>query len=132
MVERTFDESRRRSVGALAEQYPAIKLVYLFGSRARGETGPTSDYDFAVYIDDAGPAALDAYLSFVARLPKAVQSENIDVVPLRTADRPELCYRIISEGLLVYEVSPYRLIVEPKIVTEYFDFKLSQTTHFAE
>ena len=31
------------------KDYPEIKLVYFFGSKARGEGGPLSDYDFAVY-----------------------------------------------------------------------------------
>lgn len=36
----------------LFENYPEIKLVYLFGSQAEGKTGPMSDYDFAIYFDE--------------------------------------------------------------------------------
>lgn len=34
----------------LAEKFPAIDAVYLFGSRARGETRPYSDIDLAVLL----------------------------------------------------------------------------------
>ena len=32
--------------------------VYLFGSRARGDTGPDSDYDFLLVVPDDTPAEL--------------------------------------------------------------------------
>ena len=36
---------------ALAELYgPALDRVVLFGSRARGDAGPDSDYDLAVFL----------------------------------------------------------------------------------
>jgi len=35
---------------AIFKGYSEVKLVYLFGSRASGKTGPLSDYDFAIYI----------------------------------------------------------------------------------
>ena len=31
---------------------PEVKLAYFFGSRATGDDGPASDYDFAVYLDE--------------------------------------------------------------------------------
>jgi predicted nucleotidyltransferase len=116
---------------ALAERYPGVKLLYLFGSRARGEADSRSDFDFAIYIDASKEETRDTYLSFVGHLPKAIGSEEVDVVPLHNADRPELCYRILQEGKLLYEISPYRLQVEPDLLNSYYDFTLSQKTHFA-
>ncbi|MFN3740167.1 MAG: nucleotidyltransferase domain-containing protein, partial [Thermodesulfovibrionales bacterium] len=43
-----MDLNRIKSIFA---DYPEIKLVYLFGSRAKGIAGQLSDYDFAVYCD---------------------------------------------------------------------------------
>jgi hypothetical protein len=34
--------------------YPGAGLVYLFGSRATGNAGPTSDYDLGVVVDRDG------------------------------------------------------------------------------
>lgn len=42
----------RRLVGA----YNPLR-VYLFGSRARGDFGPDSDYDIMVVVPDSAPAA---------------------------------------------------------------------------
>lgn len=30
---------------------PQVKLVYFFGSKATGKSGPLSDYDFAIFLD---------------------------------------------------------------------------------
>ena len=37
-------------VGPIASRYN-VKRVYLFGSRARGDNGPDSDYDFFLVLD---------------------------------------------------------------------------------
>jgi uncharacterized protein len=40
---------------ALGEVYgERLERVVLFGSRARGDAGPDSDYDFAVFLRDSG------------------------------------------------------------------------------
>lgn len=40
---------------ALSEVYrERLERVVLFGSRARGDASPDSDYDFAVFLRDAG------------------------------------------------------------------------------
>ena len=37
-------------------------------------------------------------------------------------EMPELKYNIISQGVLLFERGPHRIVVEPKILNEYFDF----------
>ncbi|MBI2633622.1 MAG: nucleotidyltransferase domain-containing protein [Parcubacteria group bacterium] len=37
---------------AIFAEFPQIKLVYFFGSKARGNDGPLSDYDFALYLGE--------------------------------------------------------------------------------
>ena len=41
-----------KNLTSIFKSYPEIKLVYFFGSRAKGLEGPMSDYDFAVYFDE--------------------------------------------------------------------------------
>jgi hypothetical protein len=45
-----LDDIVRRLVDAYRPE-----RVYLFGSRARGEGGPESDYDLLVVVDDSAP-----------------------------------------------------------------------------
>jgi len=45
-----LDDIVRRLVDAYRPE-----RVYLFGSRARGEGGPDSDYDLLVVVDDSAP-----------------------------------------------------------------------------
>lgn len=47
----------RRMVGLLTDAY-AVERVYLFGSRARGEARPDSDYDLLIVSDDPRLASL--------------------------------------------------------------------------
>jgi predicted nucleotidyltransferase len=42
-------------VGNLVEAYEPL-TIYLFGSKARGEAGPDSDYDLMVIVPDDAPA----------------------------------------------------------------------------
>jgi uncharacterized protein len=49
------DPVLRRFRSAVAEIYgERVERVVLFGSRARGDAKPDSDYDIAVFINDAG------------------------------------------------------------------------------
>jgi predicted nucleotidyltransferase len=105
------------------KSHKEIKLVYLFGSQATGKTGPLSDYDFAVYLD-----AKDTKEMFYLRLDlfykvsTLLKTDKIDIVVINTAESPELKYNIISKGNLIFCIDPFKTLVEPKILNEYFDF----------
>lgn len=104
--------------------YPKIKLVYFFGSMARGEGGGTSDYDFAFYVDEKNTAKIfDLKFKLMDRLGREFGTDRIDAVMLNLAESPELKYRAIKEGRLIYEKEPFRVLVEPRILNEYFDFR---------
>jgi predicted nucleotidyltransferase len=105
------------------ERFPALKLVYFFGSRATGTEGPISDYDFAVYFDGLDKRQMfDCQLRLLCDLEKALGTEHVDVVVLNTNEAPELKYDIIKDGLRIYTIEPFHVIVEPEILNEYFDF----------
>lgn len=102
---------------------PAIKLVYFFGSRAEGKAGPLSDYDFAFYLDEKkAQKRFDLKLELFSILGKKLKTDNLDIVILNDTEGPELKYNIIKNGKLIYEKAPHKIIVEPKILNEYFDF----------
>lgn len=119
-----FSKKQRKSLEDLFRKEPLVKLVYLFGSRARGDAGPLSDHDFAVYADTQ-----DSQTSFMLKInlqseiSAALGTDAVDVVMLNTTESPELKYNIISEGKLIYEQQPSKVIVEPRILNEYFDLR---------
>ena len=107
----------------LFASYQAVKLVYFFGSRATAEAGPMSDYDFALYADNlTAKQMFDLKIELSGKLSLALKTDKVDVVILNLSKSSELKYNIIKEGILIFEREPYRIIAEPKILNEYFDF----------
>ena len=105
------------------KSYTEIKLVYLFGSRARQESGTLSDYDFAVYFDTKDKKRMyDIKLELFDRISRLLKTDKIDIVILNLSESPELKYLVIQEGRLIFERKPFKVIVEPNILNEYFDF----------
>ncbi len=105
--------------------HPKVKLAYLFGSQAKGTTGPLSDYDFAVYLDERDKKkCFDIKLDLLNQLSQALNSDDVQVVILDTTEMPELKYSVIAEGKRLFTQEPYAVIVEPRILQEYFDFKI--------
>lgn len=119
-----MNKEQREQLVALFQHYPKVALAYFFGSRARGDEGPTSDYDIALYIDENDSKKL-AYLhmTIISEITRRLKTDDIDVVLLNTVKQPELAYAIITEGELFYEQEPFRALVEPRILNEYFDFR---------
>ena len=78
-IARVFaDQARERSPGQ-------IKEIFFYGSRARGDDGPDSDYDLCIVVDHDDPALedrimelavewLDRYDAFIAPLLCAEQT----------------------------------------------------------
>lgn len=110
----------------LAEKFPSIKLVYLFGSRGRGDFGPLSDYDFAIHLEEKDKGRrTELQLEILNELTSALKTDAVDIVILNDLDMPEMKYDIIAEGKLLYEEESFSLLVEPTILNEYFDFRES-------
>ena len=115
-----------KKIVAYCKSKPEIKLAYIFGSQANGETGPLSDYDFAFYVGMRGAGKnFDLRVKLINDLSDVIKinSEKIDIVMINTIKSPELLYNIIKEGKLIFEREPYRVLVEPKIMSQYFDFR---------
>lgn len=91
----------------IADQYHPLE-VWLFGSRARGDARPTSDWDLLVVVsDDASDDDLEPLTAW--RLQKGA-GVYADVIPYRAsefhADRDTvntLAYSVGVEGVLIYE-----------------------------
>lgn len=113
-------------INRIFKLFPQIKLVYLFGSRASGHAGPLSDFDFAVYLQENNKLKrFKIKLQLIAKLNKLLKNNSIDVVILNDATSPELKYNILTGGKLIYSRIPFKILVEPRILNEYFDFRQS-------
>ncbi len=105
------------------KKYPTVKLVYLFGSMATGKTGPLSDYDFAVYLDEKDSLKrFSIRVNLANDLSSIFKTDDIDLSVLNDIESPELKYNILKEGILIFEKEPYKVLVEPSVLIEYFDF----------
>ncbi len=106
--------------------FPAVKLLYLFGSRARQESGAAGDYDFAVYLDKKNhPVTPYLKVDLISYFAGKLKTDGVDVVIMNDTDSPVLKAEIVYGGKLLYEEEPYRLLVEPRIMDQYTDYKLS-------
>jgi len=124
-----FNEEKLTEIRNLCLGHSAIKLLYLFGSQSSGTAGPLSDYDFAIYIDKN--ESTDSFLlpEISAQLSRVIGSDKVDICDLAELDAPELAFEII-QGKLLYEIEPYKVIVEPHIMNMYFDFKIGLRNNF--
>lgn len=81
-----------------------IQFVYLFGSTARGNVHPLSDYDIAVFIDQEkeppSPYGIKSRITamFAGKLP----SQKVQIVILNSAN-PFLAFEVIDKGKLVFK-----------------------------
>ena len=79
---------------------PGLSVLFLFGSRARGDAHAESDWDFA-YL---GTAALDVD-GLLARLVFATGSDRVDLADLSRASGL-LRYRVAKDGCVLVEHEP--------------------------
>ncbi len=81
----------------LARESPGLELLVLFGSRARGESHPGSDWDFGYLATvELDPDAL------LARLVLLLGTDRIDLVNLERTNGL-LRFRVASEGQTLFE-----------------------------
>ncbi len=125
-----MDKQTLQKLNTAFESFPSLKLVYLFGSQVTGRTGPLSDYDFALYIDEKDSTkALKTSFLISHKIGLVLKSNDVDIVVINHVDAPELKYAIITKGELIFEREPYKLLLEPKIYSQFFDFRAMLRRH---
>ncbi|MGB9609296.1 MAG: type VII toxin-antitoxin system MntA family adenylyltransferase antitoxin [Minisyncoccia bacterium] len=118
----------RKKLKDLFSSYSQIKLVYLFGSGAKGKRTILSDYDFAIYLDpkEKPLSSSELILRLIPEISLIVKNNQIDLVLLNQNLPPLFKYQIIKDGILIYQESPYKFLIESEILNQYFDFKVFQ------
>ncbi|MGD1804010.1 type VII toxin-antitoxin system MntA family adenylyltransferase antitoxin [Dapis sp. BLCC M126] len=108
MKTESFSDLKKLS-SQLPEKIPYLKMLVLFGSRARGDTHAKSDWDFAALYDEEirkkmmGDNAF-AWFEVPTGLGNIFQinSDIIDVVELNKSS-PLLGFHVARDGKLIYE-----------------------------
>lgn len=104
----------------------SANFPYLQEIRKKIKGGVLSDYDFAFYLDEKEPQKrFTTRLKLIDTLCRILKVNTVDVVILNDTESPELKYNIIKDGILFYEKEPFKVLIEPKIMNEYFDFHQS-------
>ncbi len=98
MAKKIFSELIKKKIKKVAEKY-RLKLVILYGSRARGTEKETSDIDIAVL--GTNPLDFDAVLSIMGELSAVFKSDAIDVKSLHFTD-PFFRYQVTKDGVLLF------------------------------
>jgi len=88
-----------RQIMDLAVKYRVQKVI-LFGSRARGDQSPVSDYDFAIYGESLSDVAK---ASFGADVEDMKTLKKIDILFVDAATPEKLLKNIAQEGVVIYE-----------------------------
>ena len=103
----------------ILEKEKRVKFAYLFGSRARGQAGPLSDTDVAVYLDRRVKPG-DYRLKLMEKLAKFLKNDNLDLVVLNQAP-PLLRHEIIKYGRLLKDDASRRIPFEAEVIRECLD-----------
>lgn len=120
------------NIEKLVEDY-GIKLLYIFGSYAKGKNTEDSDLDIAVLLDE-NYNPMDK-LSLIGDLTLIFKRNDIDLVILNSAS-PVLRHQIIKYGKLVYmESEEVKVFFEVKVLKVYMDmepFRRTQMKYISE
>jgi len=94
----------------LLKEIPYLKLLVLFGSRARGDTHSNSDWDFAVlYDEELRRQTVEGFGWFrdigIIGDCLSLNSDNIDIVEIQRCSEL-MAHYIARDGQLIYEQKP--------------------------
>jgi predicted nucleotidyltransferase len=112
-----------RMLSEFFRRKPGVRLAYLFGSQARGQTTPRSDLDLAVEMDHLLPETdrTGLRIALLNELIDLLRSDQIDLVLLNEAP-PLLRHRVAREGMLLHEDRPgLRVAFVVKTLRDYED-----------
>lgn len=88
------------SLVGLSHEFPALRMLVLFGSAAKGRATKTSDLDLGILLD----GAFDTDALFLALAPR-LHTDRVDLIDLRRAS-PLLAFEIARTGRLLFEREP--------------------------
>lgn len=119
-----IDDTGKASVRAVLDR-DKVAAAYLFGSQARGNPGPLSDVDLAVWASPELNARqrFELRLRLASAVERALDGQAVDLVVLDDAS-PLLRHRAWRDGELLLDRDPRtRVRDEARALVEYLDTK---------
>lgn len=100
-----------------------VVCAYLFGSEARGDSGPHSDADIAVLLEEEPPRTLAGLQLEMAGQLEDHLGREVDLVVLNNAP-VDLAIRVLRDGQLLFDRNPsLRIRHEVRVRNEFFDLE---------
>lgn len=116
-------ERERATLGELFAAEGDVVAAYLFGSQARGQAGPLSDVDLAVWLDPS----LDRDRRWRRQLDltrlgtSTLRTNEVQVIVLNDAP-PLLAHRALRDGIVLADSDPFqRVRFETAAIIRYLD-----------
>jgi len=94
-------------VPALVREFPAIEILYVFGSQASGRVTPHSDIDVAVLVDEEACRRDPLFDLKMSLLIEDILGRSVDVIVLNRAS-VILQHEVLRTGGRLYESSAAR------------------------
>jgi len=117
-------EQLKHKLDPVFRKHLTIGVVYLYGSYATGTQNTLSDIDLSVFFTEQDVVRRHDILFLISsEISGVLHTDKIDISSFNDIEGVELKYQIISQGHVLFEKEPYRLLIEPNILNEYFDFK---------
>ncbi len=102
-----------KSLEQLASSTSAVEVLWLYGSRARGQSSSTSDYDLAIaftqYIDDPVERRLRPEMLALTWAKKL--GVELSIIDINQASVP-MAYTIVQDNTVIFGENNYRCMVE--------------------
>lgn len=117
-----LDEKIIKELNKIFKRHKVI-AAYIFGSRATGNAGPLSDYDFAVLLNRkvSRDESFECQLNLIGEFSKTLKTDAIDLVMLNRAPS-NIKMKVVKSGKLLYENNKKeRILFEMRTMSEYMD-----------
>jgi len=118
-----INDKKNAQLKALFASHKEVLFAYVFGSHARGDTGPSSDVDLACFLDSMKNSrkVSNLHVQLVTETGTVLHMDAVDMIILNESPLP-LQFNIIYEGKLVFERDQSRRIdFEVKTMRLFFD-----------
>ncbi len=95
-----LSEETIQAINNVFKQYPKIKKVILYGSRAKGTHKPSSDIDLVIMTDNM---EFEEYLQLQVQLDELMLPYAIDLSIFKDIEHEDLIDHIQRAGVIFYE-----------------------------
>lgn len=124
-------EQRVRQLKAYLINQKCVQAAYLFGSVARGATGPLSDVDVAVLLNSEPNTWHENKMKLMEGLTWIFGVPRVDLVVLNNSE-PTIAHKVIVEGQLIFVRDDIaRVRTEKRVLKSYLDTAHLRSTHRA-